>query len=377
MYQPTRRDFLGLTAGGVLTALYPKISAPAESGPRGKRIPVIHASDLYRPHVDPDDHWDLACVFALAHRGDIQLKGVLIDFPPQRARDRNPDVLAVAQMNHITGLHVPVCTGIPGGQASRGDLQSGDTPDGQGGIRMVLDVLRESSEPVVINVVGCARDIAMAGKREPGLFSEKCAGIYLNAGTGSPDRELARKLEYNVSLDPKTYASIFDLPCPVYWMPCFEEMGGPRSVREFGTHYQFRQDEILPHLSRRMQNFFAYMLDRKTDSRWLTYLDGPVEREVLEKHGRMLRSMWCTGGFFHAAGYTVSGEGKIIPRDRAGDDDRVFTFDPIKIECSDQGYTRWSPHRDSRNRFIFHVRDTVRYAAALTSAMKTILTAVP
>lgn len=41
-------------------------------------IPVFHETDLFRPHEDPDDHWDLACQFALAKRGLIDLQGVLI-----------------------------------------------------------------------------------------------------------------------------------------------------------------------------------------------------------------------------------------------------------------------------------------------------------
>lgn len=47
-------------------------------------IPVFHETDLFRPHEDPDDHWDLACQFALAKRGLIDFQGVLIDFPPTR-----------------------------------------------------------------------------------------------------------------------------------------------------------------------------------------------------------------------------------------------------------------------------------------------------
>jgi hypothetical protein len=32
-------------------------------------IPTLHQTDLFRPHADPDDHWDLACVYALAAHG--------------------------------------------------------------------------------------------------------------------------------------------------------------------------------------------------------------------------------------------------------------------------------------------------------------------
>ena len=65
-------------------------------------IPMIHVTDLFRPHDDPDDHWDLASVYALALQGKVDLRGILIDFPkPERAND--PDVLAVAQLNYLTG----------------------------------------------------------------------------------------------------------------------------------------------------------------------------------------------------------------------------------------------------------------------------------
>ena len=34
-------------------------------------IAVLHETDLFRPHGDPDDHWDLACEYALAKVGAI------------------------------------------------------------------------------------------------------------------------------------------------------------------------------------------------------------------------------------------------------------------------------------------------------------------
>ena len=78
---------------------------------------------------------------------------------------------------------------------------------------------------------------------EPKLFAEKCAGVYLNAGSGTPDKALAARLEYNVVLDPVSYAAIFELPCPVYWMPCFDVVPGPQdesfAAGAYGTYYRF------------------------------------------------------------------------------------------------------------------------------------------
>src|SRR5258705_13876458 len=43
---------------------------PPISAARAKALrPLVHVTDLFRPHDDPDDHWDLATVYALARRG--------------------------------------------------------------------------------------------------------------------------------------------------------------------------------------------------------------------------------------------------------------------------------------------------------------------
>ena len=374
----SRRHLLGAIGCGAALGPYasPRVLYGEGSGSPRKPPPVIHVTDLFRPHCDPDDHWDLACVFALAYAGEIDLQGVLIDFAPQPQGDHNPDVMAVAQMNYVAGLHVPVAIGASRPLRSRDDSQPEADESDRGGVRMVLEILHRSPAPVIIHITGSCRDVAIAGKKAPQLFAEKCAGIYLNAGTGSPDVSKAAQLEYNVSLAPLSYAAIFDLPCPIYWMPCFEEMQSDRVVREYGTHYLFRQGEILPHLSERMQNFFACVLGKKQDHRWLTYLTGPRDEPLLETLGTQDRHMWCTGGFLHAAGKTVVADGSIIERDRAGDSG-VFSFDPIRLSCSDKGVTQWQHDQAARDRYIFHVRKTAHYQGAMTQAMRTLLRRLP
>jgi hypothetical protein len=257
-----RRQILGVAAAGMAGSVFRpelELARGQESEKRERKIPVLHVTDLFRPHMDPDDHWDLACVYALAFRDDVDLKGILIDHPPENAKGRNPDIAAVAQMNLITETYVPVAVGSSVPLKSRDDVQADASPTDHHGVRMLLNVLRESPEPVVISVLGSSRDVAVAGRKDPDLFAKKCAAIYLNAGTGSPKMTAASKLEYNVTLDKYAFAAIFDLPCPVYWMPCFEDMESRRErpIREYGTHYKFRQDRILPHLSDRVQNYFA------------------------------------------------------------------------------------------------------------------------
>ena len=379
MKRLSRRRILGIAAGGLAAeVLHPKFAYGSGSKRKTLKTPMLHATDLFRPHADPDDHWDLACVYALAYRGDIDLKGVLIDYPPRHRKEHNPDIMGVAQMNLISGISVPVAVGSSLPMKSRTDVQPYASSTDHHGVQMVLDVLEKSPQPVIINILGSSRDVAIAGKKAPNLFATKCAGIYLNAGTGSPGKSSASRLEYNVTLDKPAYAAIFDLPCPVYWMPCFEEMksGQERGVREYGTHYKFRQNEILPHLSDMVQNYFAYVFGRYTSHDWLHYLKGKKDKALLSKFASMYRHMWCTGGFLHAAGYTVSRDGRIMSLDEASELP-VFTFDPIRARCDGSGVTEWTHDENSRDRFIFHVQDTDNYQLAMTKVMKSLLMTLP
>jgi len=86
--------------------------------------------------------------------------------------------------------------------------------------------------------------------------------------------------------------------------------------------------------------------------------------------------MWCTAGFLHAAGYTVGPDGAIRQRSKAGDRS-VCAFEGVSVTCGDDGVTTWRPEPNSRNRFIFHVRDAQNYPTAMTKAMKSLLTKLP
>ncbi|MHC4371599.1 MAG: hypothetical protein ACYSW8_28630, partial [Planctomycetota bacterium] len=119
-----RREVMGMTAAALTTgAIGPERAHADRSVPGKKAVPVLHVTDLFRPHMDPDDHWDLACVYALAYRGDIDLRGILIDQLSGDSGGRNPDIAAVAQMNFITGKAVPVAVGSSIPLKSRHDTQ--------------------------------------------------------------------------------------------------------------------------------------------------------------------------------------------------------------------------------------------------------------
>ncbi|MEN8227283.1 MAG: hypothetical protein ABFS38_03945 [Bacteroidota bacterium] len=357
-------------------------------------IPVIHVADLYHPHGDPDDHWDLATIYSQAFQGDIELKAILIDYTLRN--HYVPDVMGVAQMNRLTGLAVPVMVGSPYPMQTTGDIQPGASIADHSGINMILDILRSADRPVIIHVVGHSRDIAIAGKKSPELFAEKCAGIYLNAGTA-----LGINNDYNVNLDPVAFSAIFDLPCPVYWAPCVQENyeGQERKRKgEYSTWFSVREKEILTDIPPGTQKFIAYMYrhgrfqeqEKQYDGDWVSYLDRPVEKDVIEEHAkrttvgwplskptseRKHREMWCTPGFLHAAGKTVTKDGQIVSLDSGYPG--VFTFEPVQLEVEAPREIKWSQDTGVKDRYIFRITDMENYETAMGRAFMTLLKQLP
>lgn len=277
---------------------------------------LVHMTDLFHPHGDPDDHYDLALAFALHKLGYLELGRVICDYPPAH-RAGDPALCAAAQLNEITGSDVRV-------SAAPSD------PDAQA--RMVADILRESSRPVCFTVVGTTEHIAGAIRSEPELFAEKCAGIWLAAGTGI--ETAGGVLEYNVSLHPAAFTAVLGAPCPVFWAPCFHTIlpTGAQRGGEYGSVYCILQKELLAGLTPAVQNYFLYMLTRSEDPKYLRYLGNPVDGEALAAFGENERRLWSTPLLLNVAG---------IPCESCG-------FLPAKVSCTGGGHTSWERAEESR-----------------------------
>lgn len=335
-------------------------------------IPFIHQTDLFHFHGDPDDHWDLACAYALARRGDIDLLGIVIDYPPER-RDGDPALNAVGQMAAITGLQaVPVLIGSSRPMRLRDEVRNDSGSPDAAAVDWILGTLRESAGGVVVNIVGSCTDVALAGKREPDLFRAKCRAVYLNAGAAF--QAPGGALEYNVQLNPASYAAIFDLPCPVYWCPCWHAMDQRDRATKHGTFYSFLQRDILPCLSKPLQNYFLYMLSKSTDQKWLRYLQREPDASLLADFGGKTRKMWSTAAMLHAAGLMVEKDGKVVSLKDARNP--LFSFRQISLACDDSGRPDWSFGPASPDRSIFQSNDPAAYAAAMTKALAHVLAAI-
>jgi len=331
----------------------------------------IHQTDLFHPHGDPDDHWDLATVYALAVQGYLDLRGILLDYPPDH-RAGDPAVMAVAQLGSLTGVTgVPVAIGTMNPMRHRRDAQCDTDPANRAASEWLCRMLDESPEPMVINIVGSCTDVAVAGLMEPDLFKAKCKAIYLNAGSAYPGE--TGVLEYNVRLNPGSYAAVFDLPCPVYWCPCWHQTESYQ-VGPYGTWYSFIQGDIMRGLSDPLCNYFLYALSRSPDPKYLRYLTMPVDSPLREDCGQYPRSMWSTPGILHAAGMGIDVHSGLLPERQIKNP--VFRFKPIRITCADDGNTTWQLTEENTERYIFSLSHPDLYATVMTTALCKLLSGI-
>ncbi len=303
-------------------------------------VPVIHITDLYHPHNDPDDHFDLATVFGMPA---FDIRAVVIDTGKEGVG--RPGLPAVQQMMHITGKTVPCATGLVENLKSQADRCEQQPAEAQAGVNLILKVLRESDRPVTVFCVGSLRDLAAAYNREPELLKTKMARCYVNAG------DTAGAMEWNVGLDPHAYVRVMDSPLPIYWMPCFGADG-------YQSYWHFRQADVLEGAPLALQNFMVYALTKRpvAERDPIAALNDPIAPKVREKIWGDLRNMWCTAGYLHAAGV----------------DNDTFSFRKVPVHLDNNGTSRITNGSDGLQVLTFHVEDTAAYSASMGKALREI-----
>ena len=83
--------------------------------------------------------------------------------------------------------------------------------------------------------------------------------------------------------------------------------------------------------------------------------------------------MWCTAGFLHLAGLTVSKDGTVKDITACPASEALYAFPSITVKLCEQGVARWAPAPESSGRFIIEIHDTEAYAGHLTTALRTLL----
>ncbi len=335
---------------------------------------IIHTTDCFHPHNDPDDHFDLALQYALAASGDSSLDGVIIDHPARsQGGPYAPAVNACAQLGMMAGVTVPVTVGAAVGCRSVGDTLADLGVDGTRGADEIIRILRRNPAKTALVMVGEASDIAAAVSAEPALFAEKCAGIYMVAGTAAHPDGVER--EWNVVCGRASYITVMRAQCPVYWCPCFQVLGDGADY--FGEHnfgencgmFLEEQAPLFDATSPRLRAFFSYMFEKSTDPLWLDALDKTVLSDEYNVQYTSARRFYSTTAILHAAGLSAMADGTCVP---AEDSRAVFSYDPITAVCDDDGVMKWQYAAEVdpiSPRYILRVRDVTAYGQAMMAVM--------
>jgi hypothetical protein len=281
---------------------------------------------------------------------------------------QRPGTPAVEQMMQVAGRKCPCAIGLSRPLRERTDKALDEPSKFQGGVDLILAVLRKSTAKVVIHTAGSCRDVAAAFNREPALFKEKVRAVYFNIGRGPNESQQ----ECNVGYDPKSYLRMFESGLPIYWCPCFGKDG-------FETLYDFDQTAVVGACAQPVQNYFVYCLTKSQENPLAFLRSGP---HALPKGNR---AMWCTAPMLHAAGRKVYQRGPddfvaLSPAEAeaAGLSSKVvdaFGFAPMSARLGEEGAAaglRVDLHPAKANGFVFRSTDP-RYKQIMASCLKNLL----
>ncbi len=325
-------------------------------------IPVIYSTDLFHPHDDPDDHFDLAAISAMP---ELDLKGIVLDQGDKQLK--RPGAIPVSQMNKITGRNVPTVLGLTEKLKSPTDRALDQNPEFQKGVEFILDTLRSSPSPVMITTVGSVRDVVAAYNRNPALFRGKLGKLLVFIGEASdPSFQ-----EYNVKLDLQAYVGLMRSGLPIYWVPCFD--GGKWKNAGHASFWNAKHEDLLREASPELVQFFIYALEKETSDP-LSFLSSPAEPQRQAQFFARTRNLWCTAVFGVLSGRQVTFDGtkyrSVPPANRkaheAALNNDLFGFSEVDMSISDTGIVRYGKSRDSRKVMRFEVRNKASYAEGMT-----------
>ena len=289
-----------------MSSLAAETSVP---GTTPKPVPLIDVTDLYHPHQDVGDNFDILAAYALP---ELDLRAVILDctepfrqpvakdpgpglFPDARG-PREPGFIPVLQLNYAFGRNVP-CATIPFARMkSINDKMLDAPPFQQQGIELILKTLRESAEPVHIVSFGSARAIAVAYNRDPALFRTKLARLHLCAGGSSPPAP--GYIEWNVALDPLAIVCLLRSDLPIALYPDAANNAGEKgygvfspafSYDEHNTFWKLPDLSFIPRMDPPLRRYLEYAFSRSSRADFLRAMeaDGPPLPEATPGQGTL------------------------------------------------------------------------------------------
>ena len=345
------------------------MSAAAEAT---RSVPVIYCTDLFHPHDDPDDHFDLATLYAMP---ELDVKGIVLD--QGRKQLERPGRIPVSQLNKITGRNVPAVIGLATPLKSPGDKGLDQPPEFQRGVELIVQTLRASPKRVCIATLGSVRDVVSAYNREPRLFQTNVAMVLSFIGEASD----ANLREYNVTLDPQAYVGLMRSGLPVYWVPCFD--GGLWQNRGHASFWRASHLALLAQATPEVIQFFVYALDKET-SEPLAFLSRPIDPERQQRLFAGTRNLWCAAVLGAMSGREiVPDRGKWrsvlpgrIPTAPGASRKALFGFSEVEVSVNDAGAVSYGKGPTSHKLKRFEVREPAHYEQGMTEATADLLSSL-
>ena len=337
-----------------------------------RSVPVIYCTDLFHPHDDPDDHFDLATLYAMP---ELDIKGVVLD--QGRKQLERPGRIPVSQMNKITGRNVPAAIGLADPLKSPDDQALDQPAQFQGAVELIIQTLRASARPVCIAALGSVRDVVCAFNREPGLFRTNVAMVLAFIGEASD----GRFQEYNVGLDPQAFVGLMRSGLPVYWVPCFD--GGLWQNRGHASFWRASQPALLEGATPEVIQYFIYALEKES-AEPLAFLSRPVEPERQARLFAGTRNLWCAAVLGVMSGREVVFDGSkwtsVLPQSNraaaVAGRKPLFEFPEVEVLVSDAGAVSCGKVPGSHKVRRFEVRDSAQYEQGMVEATTALLSSL-
>jgi hypothetical protein len=335
----------------------------AETAEKTEKIPVIYCTDLFHPHDDPDDHFDLATLYAIP---ELELKAIILD--QGRKQLIRPGRIPVSQMNRITGRSVPAAIGLAEKLAGPGDTGLDQPQEFQAGVELLLKTLRETPLPLNIITVGSVRDLAAAFNRAPELLQAKVARVISFIGEASTDY-----LEYNVTLDPEAYVCLMRSGLPLYWVPCFDgHLEGAEMLNNgHASYWRVSHKALLKDCTPEVLQYFIYCLEKQAAPP-LEFIHQQPKAQSVKKLFGGERNLWCTAVFTALTNRRIVIDGarflSVAPDSAAGlAEHELFNFEPVYVTISDEAQISYGEREGANKIMRFKVADMEHYAAGMTS----------
>jgi hypothetical protein len=390
-----RREFLSKTSAIAAAASFSPASQTmglTTAKPPSGRVPIIDVTDLYHPFQDPGDNLDLVYGFAFP---EVDLRAVILDVTDAFRRPvanapflwhdpngpREPGIVPVTQLNYVFDRQVPYAVS-PFTAMRTADDRMLDIPSfQQAGIRLLLDTLEASEQPVEILSFGSTRTIAVAFNRNPELMRRKVARIHISAGTAAPHFEPSKSPaeneepggEWNVALDPWAFIRLLQSDLPIALYPCSTQ-DGAHAYGTNNTYWNFKDLNFFSRLDRRLRNYGIYALARMNRPDFLACLDGELPIEAASDRLTHPHHVWETAVWLNVTRRKLirraNSEYAIVPAEESTAGSRVIrnSLIPCDVHVRDDGRFSFEPTGSRSNFSIFQRDDPAEYEAASREA---------